>query len=497
MEFRNHTPFPALAFEGIDQHDQAFHVVVLRQSLTWDGDAVLVYADEQAPLCEADEYFGAVGTSSVRQESDLCHYKPKCDVIVNASAYPPPGKAARHCRVRLEVRTPDTAAALPPRPQGLNQFQEPSAQRLQAWRSAVAHAQAHPVPGKRLVDKTLVVTGQRELVRRIWPLRLVAGLLRGVTLGLYQGGAWRLSAPRPLGAVPVRYEHAYGGACRIDRNDARAKRIPRKHRLSPQQSAAHAGYAPGGPDASGPAALAAFEGNAVGSGFSQPWYARATRLRRLAAPQIELPDAPFSVARFRKLQADRHQARQPEAARPAGLGVRARVHPARRALGGTADEAFAQSSAWLPQDFDFAVWNGAPQDQQTVHLRGDETIALTNLCAPGSPGAGTTARGDTVLNLRLPGHTATLLLRMDNGTMFFHPMKIDTLIVEPELRSVSIVWRAVFADSGDIRVAEARHHKEFEADFTQQLQAALNAVPLDDLLEPQAKQGHHRRASHG
>ena len=104
MEFRNHTPFPALAFEGIDPQNQPFHVVVLRQTLTWDDAGRLDYADEQAPLCEVDTFFGEMNQSSVRQESDLCHFKPRCDVLVNATAHAPKGKATRRFPVRLIVR---------------------------------------------------------------------------------------------------------------------------------------------------------------------------------------------------------------------------------------------------------------------------------------------------------------------------------------------------------------------------------------------------------
>ncbi|MET3120406.1 hypothetical protein AAKU64_004658, partial [Undibacterium sp. GrIS 1.8] len=85
MEFRNHTPFPAQAFEGLDQHEQVFHVIGLRQTLSF-ASGTLEYADEQAPLCEVDAFFGEMNQSSVRQESDFCQYKPKCDVIVNATA---------------------------------------------------------------------------------------------------------------------------------------------------------------------------------------------------------------------------------------------------------------------------------------------------------------------------------------------------------------------------------------------------------------------------
>ena len=77
MEFRNHTPFPALAFAGIDQLEQEFHVVVLRQTFTWNDQGILSYVEEQDPLCEEDNHFDDDLTASVRQESDLCHYKPR------------------------------------------------------------------------------------------------------------------------------------------------------------------------------------------------------------------------------------------------------------------------------------------------------------------------------------------------------------------------------------------------------------------------------------
>jgi len=89
MEFHNLTPFPALAFEGLDQHGLEFHVVVMRATYDITADLELQPADEQQPLAVCDEYFGEMNTSSVRQESDLAQYKPNCDVIVIGSAYAP------------------------------------------------------------------------------------------------------------------------------------------------------------------------------------------------------------------------------------------------------------------------------------------------------------------------------------------------------------------------------------------------------------------------
>src|ERR1700761_5088749 len=144
MNFVNHTPFPAMAFEGVDQERQSFHVVVLRQTLSF-AEGELTYADVQAPLCEADAHL--TEGAGWRQESDLCHFKPSCDVIANATAYPPQRKARTHFVVRLTVRRPDTPAPLPLRPQGLNQFEDAAPKIMARWRAQVQYAEQHPVPG--------------------------------------------------------------------------------------------------------------------------------------------------------------------------------------------------------------------------------------------------------------------------------------------------------------------------------------------------------------
>lgn len=483
MDFRNKTAFPALDFEGIDQHDQQFHVVALRQTLAWNAEGCLRYADEQAPLCEQDTYFGAMNESSLRQESDLCHYKPKCDVIVNATACPPQAGGARECHVRVVVRRPDAAAPLPERPQGLNQFVEPSEAVLSEWRAATARAREHVMPGKRMVDKSLIVTGPHELVRMIWPLRTLATILRVATLGLVNMCTWRMTRPQPFTSLPVRYEHAYGGQCRINEDHPRAKRIRKKYRLSDEVLAAHAQN--DSPDAK-PIAIAAFECNTVGTGFMQSWYANACGVSRIPAPQIAAPGVPFSLSKFKKFQRVKQHASSEAAAIVAGFGVCPKSHPARRVLAGTVDQVFINSDAVLPKDFDFGIWNAAPPDQQTGFLRGDEIIELTNLCAPQAPGSRSSADGNTVLTLTLPGHLCRLLLRMENGTMFYHPMHIDTVIVELEEKTLSLVWRAVFGKSEDIRAVDVYLHKGFEADIMKQLTDELNKTPLEDMRDPQA-----------
>lgn len=477
MDFRNHTPFPALAFEGIDQFEQAFHVVVLRQTLTWGHDGMLVCSDEQAPLCEVDEYFGALNASSIRQESDLCHYKPKCDVIVNATAWMPPGVAQRRCAVRLVLKRPDAAAPMPPRPDGLNPFMAPDEGQLARWRAASQQALAHPLAGRRLIDKALTVTGERDLVRSAWPRRWLAGSLRIASLGLLDVATWRLTDATPFHHLPLRYEYAFGGECRINCGDAAARRVRKQYRLAGQAPAdADAGEA-----AQQPIAHAAFEGNAVGRAYAPAWYLKACAITRLAAPRIELPVAPFRAARFGRSSASAKNgagngAAAAAAAAMAGLGVRPKVHPARRRLAGTVDRKFIESDAWLPMDFDFAVWNAAPLDQQIDFPRGDEIIELSNLCQAGAPGARIDSDGSTLLRLQLPGHSCHVLVRMQDGTMFFHAMQIDTLLVEPEHATVSVVWRCVLDKSAPIRALDARLHGAFEAGIGSALTAAADAV---------------------
>ena len=384
MDFTNHTPFPALAFAGIDPHGHTFHVLVLRQTLTFATGA-LEYADEQAPLREEDEFFGEPHVSSVRQESDLCHYKPKCDVLVNATAYAPGGHALPRFTVGLKI----TGATR-----------------------------------RTVLEKHLTVTGPRDWEKTLF--------------------SWKLRAPEPITTLPLRDEFAYGGTCRIAAEDPAAARVKPEFRLTPAQQAQH-------PDpANLPLSHTVYEENPRGLGYTEAWHRDALKLTRIAAPQIEDPNDP--VVAF-----DKHYA-------PQGLGVRPKSHPARRKLGGTIDAAFIENNKPLPDDFDFAVWNAAPPDQQCDFLHGGEVIELTNLCAPGTPGAKCDVAGNTVLTLTLPAHVCFSLVRLDSGEMFIHPLVLDTLIVEPDARTLTLVWRTVLAHDPElpIRALEARMHSAAE-----------------------------------
>jgi len=450
MQFVNHTPFPALAFEGIGTRGDSFHVLVMRQTLTWADNGHLLYADEQAPLCEVDEHFNGDLRASVREESDLCHYKPRCDVIVNGHAHAPldsRGRPRARFNVRLLVKRPDTTAAPPPQPQGLNPDMRPHPHFMDAWRKEVERAEQTIVLGTRLIDKTLRIVGPRQLVR-------VGALARGLdrtvalaTLGMLTNGDWKLTDPTPTATVALRLEHAFGGQCRLDASDAAATRVAARHRLTPEQVAQH-------PDAdSFPVAHDAYPSNPWGRGFATDWYLSATGLQGVSAPQIESPARAFTEQDFDDARAGRVPL---DERLVVGLGVRPKGHPDRARLAGTIDQRFIDGDAALPHDFDFAVWNAAWPDQQTEHLRGDEFVAMMNLCAADVPGARRDARGNVLLRLMLPGHLPFALVRHEAGELAPLPLRLDTLHVEPDQLTVTAVWRLTVPADNPIEGIEAR-----------------------------------------
>ncbi|MGA4278301.1 DUF2169 family type VI secretion system accessory protein [Ralstonia nicotianae] len=462
MEFVNHTPFPALAFAGLDQFSQSFHVFALRQTFTWSDTGELEYAEDQAPLCESDECFGDSLQGSVQQESDLCPYKPRCDVIVNATAYPPrrpDGSAPGRFDIQLVVSSPGSPAPLPLEPQGLNPLMPASPEQMQAWRREVERARKTLIPGQRLIDKTLTVTGERQFTKRASLLRLVAALVRVGTLGIVRLPAWRLTAPQPASVVPVRLERAFGGECRVEADSKAADRVSKRYRLTQEQADGH-------PDAPcPPAAHDAYQPNPAGLGFVRNWYLEASGANSVPAAQIEYPERPVALEHFNRVRAGELGWDVPVA----GLGVRPKGHPERAKLVGTVDREFIEGDAPLPRDFDFAVWNAAWPDQQVDSLQGDEMVELTNLCAPETPGVQVDAQGNSVLRLQLKPMQCMLAVRMESGFMFLHPMKIDTLLLEPEQRRLTLVWRAVLGDVEPIRKVEAQLFGANEQAFMEQI----------------------------
>lgn len=439
MEFRNLTPFPSIAFDALDQHDQRFHSVVMRLTFELQDNGALALAPVQTPLATTDEYYGEQNRSSVKQESDLAPYKPHTDVIVIADACAPQGKTSTLFGVALKINSAPSVPDLPPEPYGLNPTCHASSERLAEWRQQCARLTAKALEGDLVLRKVLFVRGATEWRRRNPVVR---------ALSMFTLSQWKQTAPIPVTTLPLRYEYAYGGENKVLVTERAAKRVGKDFRLPGRVPRPGNTSSDDPPEAT---AHSVYEQNPVGRGFAEQWYLHATKLARVPAPQIEAPSQP--MARFGKPYT------------PQGFGVVGRAWRPRIGLAGTFDQQWLEKRhPNLPADFDFAYWNGAPLDQQvTPHLNGDEQISLLNLCTDGS-GTKRDASGNTVLSFALPGHLPFVLVRFQDGRIGELPAKLDTLIIDTvpdasnpnKKASVVCVWRATVATDPSVRVLEAR-----------------------------------------
>lgn len=434
MELRNLTPFDALCFSALGVDDQEYPVVAMKvgyRLLPMDGQPgefrAAVIDDAPLPLCTGDTYYGEEGTSSVYEESDLAPYKPRCDVIVVGHAHAPQGipAIAWEAGIRLSLPLPpvNITVALPePLSPGepLNQYQ---LRDWQAQRVAAAHARANAPTRRNLLDKHLRFTGPRHFQQ-----------------GLFTG--WQLKDALPALSVPLRWEHAFGGSSVV---------------LNPDY--------PTTPQAPELLLNQVCYSNPLGSGWLEQRHEKLALqldapLRTLPAPQIETLAAPTQrpvIARHPDGDLDARgmaQLAATYAQQPAGFGAVGRAWAPRLALAGTYDDSW-QAERWpyLPLDFDFAYWNGAPADQQIEFPPPNLRIELFNLTTPE-----TTADGR--LRVELPGHRPFVLLRLNNGAMLPLPLLTDTLRLDTEAMTLALTHRISLPNRLDIRALEAR----FETD---------------------------------
>ncbi|MEQ2024899.1 DUF2169 domain-containing protein [Xenorhabdus szentirmaii] len=385
MEFKNLTPFSVMHYKMLDTEDEEYHVIAMKiaYQLQPIGDGPYYQAVLTEPFGELalqDEFSGELNQSSVRQESDLAPLKPKCDVIVNGVAYAPGGIPAERVPVRLLVTTADR---------------------------------------QPLIDKTLLVWGEREFQRA-------------------SEDEWQLTSPQKFTALPIDYQYAFGGQCKIYDDDEAASAVADKFRLSAEQREQH-------PEKNAPPiAHSAFEYNPIGTGFVAPWYAEAKALSRYPAPRIEYPDAPVSGKHFAYGPEPLTPVTEP-GCQPAGFGMIGRPWLPRRTKAGTYDDIWLEERhPYLPDDFDFGYWNNAPEDQQIDHPANNIRISLFHLTREGT------------LRVQLPGHRPFMLLRMMNGEMLPDLMYPDTLIIDSEALTLSMTYRYHAEIDESIRIMEAR-----------------------------------------
>ncbi|MBP0714325.1 DUF2169 domain-containing protein [Burkholderia sola] len=397
MEFHNLTPFGALCYSALAPDGQEHPVVAMKVGYRLEpipgqpGQCRAVVMDEDPlPLCMADTYYGEPGTSSVLEESDLAPFKPHCDVIVVGHAHAPAGRPARTWEAGLRI--------------------------------TASHNSERRTP-LLLLDKTLSFTGPREFRH---------GLI-----------GWRLTEPEPATCVPLRWEHAFGGASQIP--NPRHAEDPE----APEYLLNEVCFS-----------------NPLGRGWLERRHEKlhyqqtGDMLVRLPAPQIEHLGEPIE-----RLLRPRHPAGPLDAPAmakvaagygytPAGFGAVGRAWAPRLALAGTYDQNW-EDNHWpgLPQDFDFTYWNGAPPDQQVAYPAPDARITLFNLVDP-------RLSRDGRCDIALPGHRPFVLMRMDIGVMLPLPMLTDTLRIDTDAMTLSMTHRISLPASLDIRELEAR----FETD---------------------------------
>jgi hypothetical protein len=403
MQFINHTPFDSIGYAGVTPAGDTFDVVALKMTLMFASDGSLTLVDEQPGLTVADTFHGEPNVSSVSHESDFCHWKPRCDVMVRGAAHAPDAQPVEQFSARLQI----TSAA----PRSGPESGKPSTS----------------TTSETLLSKTLSIAGPRWFVRRNGIVRLTSRLVRLATLGIVRIPDWRLTKPTPIATLPLRYEHALGGYVRVQVDEPAAKRVAKlAWRPGVTYDSLLKTWQENGQSET--LAEAHSPSNPIGTGFAPGWWLNATRTHRVSAPQIELAAARISVGDFLRASEDRLPPDLPIQI-PAGFGALNRPWSPRCDLLGTVDDAFVGSDAPLPHDFDFAYWNAAPLDQQINYLHGGETIELTNLSPEGR------------LAFQLPNDKVFALIEWSDGDIATPALHIDTMLIDTDARKVYLTWR--------------------------------------------------------
>ncbi len=105
MELLNATKMKAAYTMGMNPDGRELLVVVVKGTFDFPeqngGEARL--SKTQLDLVMADTFSGEPGYSATVYESEFCPIKPRCDVLLNGTAYAPGGKPVRKVQVGLRV----------------------------------------------------------------------------------------------------------------------------------------------------------------------------------------------------------------------------------------------------------------------------------------------------------------------------------------------------------------------------------------------------------
>lgn len=103
LELVNRTPFAAGLLPMWNREAQPVALLVVKCTFEVDCDQVTSPAEQQVPLCLADEYYGEPERTSIRAANDLALYKPAVDLAIVGSFYAPPGTAVQQLNAGLMI----------------------------------------------------------------------------------------------------------------------------------------------------------------------------------------------------------------------------------------------------------------------------------------------------------------------------------------------------------------------------------------------------------
>ena len=103
MQLLNATRMQAGYTMGMDPAGRESIVVAVKGTFRLSADKPSQLAEIQVPLVDSDVFTGEPGFSAPLYECDYAAVKPRCDVLLNGSAYAPRGHRARRVTVSLRV----------------------------------------------------------------------------------------------------------------------------------------------------------------------------------------------------------------------------------------------------------------------------------------------------------------------------------------------------------------------------------------------------------
>ncbi len=117
--------------------------------------------------------------------------------------------------------------------------------------------------------------------------------------------------------------------------------------------------------------------------------------------------------------------------KPVAFGPIGRAWPERAQYAGTYDQQWIDDVfPFLPADFDDRYFQSAPPDQQCNYLQGGELVQLLNFTKQGK------------VSFTLPAIEVPLVFFRTKGQDEHKKAVIDTLIIEPDLGTFSLIWRS-------------------------------------------------------